>query len=44
MSGESGTGNVAGGNTLDDHPLFPVSRVPTEEEVEFAGLGDTRTG
>jgi len=30
------------GNTLDDNPLFPVSRVPTEEEVEVAGLGDTK--
>jgi hypothetical protein len=30
------------GNTLEDNPLFPVSRVPTDEEVELAELGDMK--
>jgi hypothetical protein len=30
------------GNTLEDSPLFPVSRVPTDEEVELAEFGDMK--
>jgi hypothetical protein len=27
---------------LEDSPLFPVSRVPTDEEVELAEFGDMK--
>jgi len=30
------------GNTLEDNRLFPVSRVPTDEEVELAEFGDMK--